>query len=300
MEERLPSFLIELLNKQYGTDKTNEIIDGFSFKKVTTVRINNLKTNSLEVINFFNENKIEYETVSFYKDAFIILNKSAKELLSYNFLKEGKLYIQGLTSMLPPIILDPKDGEDILDMASAPGSKTSQISSMTLNKANITACEVNKIRAERLKYNLSLQGTNAYVMVIDSTKLDDFFSFDKILLDAPCSGSGTINLNFEKSYKSFNEKLYKNSQILQEKMLKKAIKMLKKGHVMVYSTCSILEGENENILKKVLGKNVEIVPIDTNLFFNLELLPTKIEGTLCVKPNKYFEGFFVALLKKVN
>ena len=90
--------------------------------------------------------------------------------------------------MLPPIILNPKEGYDILDMAAAPGGKTTQLAVLTQNKAHITACEMNTIRLERLKYNIEKQGaTSVYTMQTDSRRIDDFFSFDQILLDAPCS-----------------------------------------------------------------------------------------------------------------
>ena len=114
--------------------------------------------------------------------------------------------------MLPPIILEPKEGENILDMAAAPGGKTTQMAALTNNKAFITAVEKNKIRAERLKYNLQKQGVGCVnVMLEDARKLSDFFSFDKILLDAPCSGSGTMSI-FDKN---FNEELIKRSSKIQ-------------------------------------------------------------------------------------
>ena len=104
--------------------------------------------------------------------------------------------MQSLSSMLPPVILEPKEGKDILDMAAAPGGKTTQMAALTNNKAHITACEMNNIRIEKLKYNLEKQGASCvYVMNKDSRQIDDFFSFDQILLDSPCSGSGTIDLN---------------------------------------------------------------------------------------------------------
>ena len=100
--------------------------------------------------------------------------------------------------MLPAIILQPKEKMDILDMTAAPGGKTTQMAALTNNKAHITACEMNKIRFERMKYNLEKQGaTCVFAMNQDSRRIDDFFSFDQILLDAPCSGSGTLNLNIE-------------------------------------------------------------------------------------------------------
>ena len=151
-----------------------------------------------------------------------------------------------------PNILEPKEKTDILDIAAAPGGKTTQISAITKNGANITACEMNKIRAERLKYNIEKQGANAYVMVKDARELDDFFSFDQILLDAPCSGSGTLNIHDKNLSKYFTEKLVEKSTKTQIQLLKKAIKLLKPGKEMVYSTCSILQSENEDILEKAI------------------------------------------------
>lgn len=130
--------------------------------------------------------------------------------------------------------------------------------------AHITACEMNNIRAEKLKYNLEKQGvTSAFVMQKDARNIDDFFSFDRILLDAPCSGSGTLNLNYENSFKYFTEDLIEKSSKKQLSLLRKAINILKPGKELVYSTCSILYDENEAIVKKVLNEepNMEIVPI---------------------------------------
>ena len=209
--------------------------------------------------------------------------------------------MQSLSSMLPPIILKPKENNDILDMAAAPGGKTTQMATISNNKAHITACERNSIRAEKLKYNIDKQGASCvFCMVKDAREIDDFFSFDQILLDAPCSGSGTLDLENEKLNKYFTEVLIEKSVKTQKQLINKAINILKKGSEMVYSTCSILQEENEDIIKSALktGK-VEIVPIDTEMYKDLPILQTKIEGTLCLMPNEYFEGFFVAKLRKI-
>ena len=159
---------------------------------------------------------------------------------------------------------------------------------------------MNNIRAERLKYNLQKQGiTSAYVMQKDAREIDDFFSFDRILLDAPCSGSGTLNLNDKNVYKYFTQKLIEKSSKTQLTLLKKAVNLLKPGKELVYSTCSILSIENEKIVENIIkdGK-VELVPIEFDGGEKFELLPTKIPGTLCVCPNEYYEGFFIAKLRK--
>ena len=109
--------------------------------------------------------------------------------------------------MLPPIILEPKENTDILDMAAAPGGKTTQLAALTQNKAHITACEMNKIRCERLKYNIEKQGaTSVYIMQEDSRKINDFFSFDQILLDAPCSRKWNIKYGRYKHRKNIYKK----------------------------------------------------------------------------------------------
>lgn len=294
-------FLEEKLEKQYGTKITKEIIEGYQTKRKTTLRINTIKSNIEEIKKELEKEKIEYEIVKWSKEALIIKNADEKTIQEMEIYKNGKIYLQSLSSMLPPIILKPKEGTDILDMAAAPGGKTTQIAALTNNKAHITACEKNKIRAERLKYNVDKQGaTCVFIMPKDSRFIDDFFSFDQILLDAPCSGSGTLDYNDANVEKYFTEQLIERSSKTQKTLLSKAIKLLKPGHEMVYSTCSILDCENEDVVSSVIKNgNIEIVPINFEGMEKLPILPTKISGTLCVKPTELYEGFFVAKIKRL-
>lgn len=293
-------FLEEKLEKQYGTKITKEIIEGYQTKRKTTLRINTIKSNIEEIKNELEKEKIEYETVKWSKEALIIKNADEKTIQEMEIYKNGKIYLQSLSSMLPPIILEPKEGTDILDMAAAPGGKTTQIAALTNNKAHITACEKNKIRAERLKYNVDKQGaTCVFIMPKDSRFIDDFFSFDQILLDAPCSGSGTLDYNDANIEKYFTEQLIERSSKTQKTLLSKATKLLKPGHEMIYSTCSILDCENEDVVASVIKNgNIEIVPINFEGMEELPILPTKISETLCVKPTELYEGFFVAKIRK--
>ena len=293
-------FLEEKLEKQYGTKITKEIIEGYQTKRKTTLRINTIKSNIEEIKKELEKEKIEYETIKWSKEALIIKNEDKKTIQEMEIYKNGKIYLQSLSSMLPPIILEPKEGTDILDMAAAPGGKTTQIAAHTNNKAHITACEKNKIRAERLKYNVDKQGaTCVFIMPKDSRFIDDFFSFDQILLDAPCSGSGTLDYNDANIEKYFTEQLIERSSKTQKTLLSKAIKLLKPGHEMIYSTCSILDCENEDVVSSVIKNgNIESVPINFEGMEELPILSTKIFGTLCVKPTELYEGFFVAKIRK--
>ena len=296
----IPQFFKEMLEKQYGIEITKNIINGYNGRRPVTFRVNTLKSDSNTIRNELDKAGIKYEKVFFSEDAFIIKNVNEKVIKSLDIYEKGEIYLQSLSSMLPPIILNPQEGLDILDMAAAPGGKTTQMAALSQNKAHITACEINNIRAERLKYNVEKQGaTCVYIMQKDARQIDDFFSFDQILLDAPCSGSGTISLNDYNLNKTFTKKLIDKSTASQIALLRKAIKILKPGKEMVYSTCSILSCENEEIIDKVIKQyNVEIVPIEYEWIEKLPLLPTKIKGTLCVCPDECFEGFFIAKIRK--
>ena len=300
MNNKLSEFLTNELIKQYGEETYNKIIEGYNQKRFTTLRVNTLKAKVSYICSVLSENNIEYEKVSWNNEALIIKNANEIDIKELEIYKNGEIYLQSLSSMMPAIILEPKENEDILDMTAAPGGKTTQIAALTNNKANITACEMNTVRADRLKYNVEKQGaTSVTVLKEDSRRLNDYFSFDKILLDAPCSGSGTILLNNERTYKNFSENLVKKTIKSQKDLLKKAIKILKPGHELVYSTCSILKQENENIIKEIIEKGqAEVMPINEEKLKDIPKLKSNIDGALTVCPNEYYEGFFVVKLRK--
>ena len=297
----IPQFLNEMLEKRYGKELTQEIINGYSKRRPVTLRLNTLKTNRNNVEQILNQKNIKFEEVPWNENALIIKTTSEKTIIQdLEIYKNGEIYLQSLSSMMPVIALNPQKKENILDMAAAPGGKTTQIAAITNNEAFITACEKNKIRAERLKYNIEKQdATSVNVLTEDARYLSNYFSFDKILLDAPCSGSGTIYLEDENLEKVFTQELVQRSVKTQYELLKKAINILKPGQEMIYSTCSILEEENENNVQKLLKSGMaEVVPIDKNLFQNVPFLGTTIEGTIAICPNYLYEGFFMAKLKR--
>lgn len=297
----IPEFLIERLEEQYGKEIAKEILEGYLAKRKATFRVNTLKGSKEVVEQELKNAGIETRKVAWSNNAYIVENATEKELQNLEIYKNGEIYLQSLSSMLPPIILNPQEKTDILDMAAAPGGKTTQMAALTNNKAHITACEMNKIRAEKLKYNIQKQGASSvYVMETDSRRISDFFLFDQILLDSPCSGSGTLNAEDNNIEKYFTKKLIDKCTKTQFELLKKAIKVLKPGKEMVYSTCSILSCENEEIVNRILNNGCEIVPIEFEGMEEIPQLPSKIKGTICVKPNELYEGFFVSKIRKIR
>lgn len=293
----MTNILLDLLNEQYSKDNVTKILEGYAQKRYPTLRINTLKTSIQEVKDILEQNNIPVISVPWYSKAFILKANNEEDIKKLDIYQNGDIYLQSLSSMLPVLILNPHEKQDILDMCAAPGSKTTQMAIETNNKAYITACEKNKIRLERLKYNLEKQGvTCCNCLNENALDLDSMFSFDTILLDVPCSGSGTINTK-EMQQDIFSKERLKKITDRQEALLKKALKLVKPGGLVVYSTCSILKNENEMVLSKV-QKQIDLEIIKINISEEIETLPVDIPGTVCLAPNEYFEGFFIALLKK--
>lgn len=291
-------FLIEKLNSEYNKETVDRIISGLVTKK-TTFRVNNILSSYSEIEKVLNDNNIKYSNVSWYKDAFILEEDSLEKLKELDIYESGKIYVQSLSSMIPALVVNPKENESILDMASAPGGKTTQMYSMSNGKSLITACEMNKIRFDRLKYNIDKQKcSKVSLMNIDSRNLDSYFTFDKILLDSPCSGSGTLIQN-SNNIKYFTQELVNKSVNIQNTLLLKALSMIKVNSELIYSTCSILKEENDNRILELVNKGlVEVLPLNIDTT-DIPKLPS-LENTLCVCPTKLYEGFYVVRLKKIK
>ena len=289
--EQIPAFLRESIAREYGGE-AEKIFAGF-VRRPVTLRANALKSSAEEVGEKLSAAGISFERMPWYRDAFLLHGVREHDLWERALYTEGKIYLQSLSSMLPPLFLAPVAGENILDMTAAPGGKTTQLLALSGGKALITACEKDGARFERMKFNLLRQGAARVSAVkTDAFKLDDFLRFDKILLDAPCSGSGTYVAG---GSKGFSPQLVENCARVQKKLLQKGLKLLKKGGILLYSTCSVLKEENEEAVGFALSLGAKLLPLSP--FEGLPLLKG-MEGTLTVCPNEQFEGFFLAKLQK--
>ena len=163
----IPAFLVQQVQAAYSEDIANQIFDGYqqAAQRPTTLRANTLKASADDVAAALDEAGIPYEHVPWYKDAFVVDAPSERDVWGMGIYRKGGIYLQSLSSMLPPLALAPREGADILDMCAAPGGKTSQIAALTHGAAHICACELNVPRAEKLQYNMDKQGvTNLQIM----------------------------------------------------------------------------------------------------------------------------------------
>ena len=299
MRDDVPQFLAEQLLAQFGEADAERVCGGYAARRAVSLRVNRLKSEPAAVRAALEAAGLACEGVAWSGDALVLPGAREEDVTALPLYERGEVYLQSLSSMIPALLLGAQPGENILDMAAAPGGKTTQIAALTGGRAMITACERHAARCERLKFNLERQGARGVtVMNMDARQLDDLFAFDRILLDAPCSGSGTVQLG-ERSRARFDRETLARVTRMQEALLVKALRLLRPGHEMIYSTCSVLAQENERMVERIARRcGAAVVPLELAGFGDVPQLPTALPGTLCVCPDARYEGFFVAKLRR--
>lgn len=305
-KNRLPKEFVDNLYTMFSPGVVDNIFRGISEKRYTTLRVNTLKYNIQDLMRYFKEINIKFERVLWYKDALVVKNANEKEIQKLEIYQKGYIYLQSLSSMVPPIVLNPREGENVLDLTAAPGSKTTQMAALMNGKGYILANELDKLRYEKLKYNVNSQGADIVEVVNGrGEKIGEQYQekFDKVLLDTPCSGEGRFSIYNVQSYKTWSTKTVNDLTKMQRKLFKSAYNSLKQNGTLVYSTCTLNKEENEYILDWALNNfNVKLVPIgieikDSIPAFN-EGLDKSINKAIRILPSKNMEGFFVAKFVK--
>lgn len=215
---------------------------------------------------------------------------------------EGEWWVQDYSSQLPVKCLNIKEDDEILDLCAAPGGKTAQMISLG---AKVHSIDLNKTRIKRFKENMKRLKLNTVIENVDILTYETERKWNKILLDVPCSSTGTIRKNPDILY-SKNEKSVSNLIDLQKKLLEKSWSLLSKGGQLIYCNCSLEKEEGEIQIMKFLQKHKDckIDKISSDLIDDIEYSVTD-EGWLRILPNgkesvKNRDGFFIASLKKVS
>ncbi len=327
MPDKFPERLEAMFPGAIGTEVRASFVE-----RPTTLRINRIKCPVILdqygkkqpdlVIKELQAEGFNLEQVSWYTDAFVLRNKSKRELTDTEAYKLGKIYIQSLASMAPPLVLQPKSGEKVLDLTAAPGSKTSQIAVMMEMKGELVANDNNKVRFFKLKHNMELLGvgdgtektqTEQWKFTLRLEHGGDLCReypeyFDKILLDAPCSAEARFVINNPNTFGYWSERKIKEMAYKQRSLLFAAWGALKPGGTLVYSTCTFAPEENEFQVERLLDRysDGELEKITYPLPLALpplknwknKDLPSSLQNSYRIKPTPEIEGFFVALLRK--
>ena len=307
----LPSQFIERLHLLYTDTDFKHLLHAFETKPLPSFRTNTIKTNSETLTTSLTEQGFEIEKVDWYTDAFILKNKSVRELTETKEYKRGFLYIQNLSSMIPALVLNPKPEEKVLDLTAAPGSKTTHIAALMQNTGELTANDLSFKRLFKLKENLNHMGvTNTKVLNLPGESfwknLPEYF--DRTLVDAPCSMEGRITCDDPKTYQDWSTKKIKQLSKLQKYLLRSAIAATKIGGIIVYSSCTLSPEENEEVIEWVVNKSPDALTVEKIALPGVQLqsgLPSwkkkrflTTQNTERIFPNATMEGFFIAKIHK--
>lgn len=297
------------LQSLYGTVAAGKYLDFIKTEPTQYIRVNLLKISVDHLIScLLTKYNIKASPVEGISNALKIidganvLGKTLEHILGY-------YYIQGLSSMLPPLILNPSQEDVVLDLCSAPGSKTTSISEMMKSEGTLIANEIAVDRVKMLVFNIDRMNLmNTAVLHFKGEQLSKIYSnrFDKILVDAPCSGLGIIQKKGEVNNWWSLERANKLGD-LQLRLLIAAIKMAKPGGEIVYSTCTLTIEENEAIINKALQKypvelediSLPVNSIDAFTSFGETFFhPSLVKARRILPWEADSDGFFIAKLKK--
>lgn len=290
--------IINKFIKDFGEDFTEELLEENSKKPNIYIRINTLKTNKEELYKKLEDQGVKVSEVKGVDFALRVEN--LKNIENNPLFKEGLFTVQDISSMMVGLIMNPKENSKVLDVCSAPGGKTTHIATLMKNTGIVVSRDIFEHKLKLIKGTVNRLGlTNVYIEKYDALVFDEDSSnkFDYVLADVPCSGLGIIKRKPEIKYKEKSD--IESLPKLQEKILENTSRYVKVGGNLIYSTCTILDSENIDVINKFLieNKDFELEKIDE---VNIDL-ENQQNGYLKIYPNIHeMDGFFIAKLKKIR
>jgi NOL1/NOP2/sun family putative RNA methylase len=274
----------------------------FSIEKPTTFWINPLREGTREELAAFTREPVGWI------DAYVVPPDMRRGLTETAAFREGRIYVQSLSSMLAPLALDPQPGEEVLDLAAAPGGKTLRIAALMQNRGRIAAVEPIKDRFFRLRANLERCGvTIARTYRKDGRTIGAKVPgrFDRVLLDAPCSSEARVSALDPSSYAHWSPRKIREAARKQRGLVLSAFDALKPGGALVYCTCSFAPEENEDVVLHLLERrpSAELSPLAVpieNVVPALARSTAELPYALRVLPTPTMDGFFLARVHKAE
>ncbi len=293
-----PDLIIERWLEQFGQDETEKLCDWFNQPPTIDLRVNSLKTTIETVESAFTEVDITVERIPHLSQALRLTsgNRTIHQLPGF---QAGWWTVQDSSAQLVTHLLDPQPGETIIDACAAPGGKTTHIAELMQDKGVIWACDRTASRLKKLQDNCQrLQLNSIKILTGDSRQFSQLTQMaDRVLLDAPCSGWGTLHRHPDIRWRQHPDKIQEINQ-LQQELLNNVANWVKPGGFLVYATCTLNSLENENLLQKFLSSHhdwqIEFPSVRSPAFFF-----TTPAGWIKVLPYQHqMDGFFMVKLKK--
>lgn len=313
MDNALPEKFLRRLEEIVPAVELSRVLGSFGRSRRVSLRVNTLKITVEEARARLGAAGISCQAVDWCPEALVLARDDyAEGSVARELEAEGHIYAQGLSSLLIPLVLDPKPGETVLDLCAAPGSKTGQIAALMGNTGHILANEPIRGRYYKLKSVLALLGvTNTELIMADGRRLRRPEMFDRVLVDAPCSSEGRFRAGDKKSFGYWSERKIREMARKQRGLVLNALRLLKPGGTMVYSTCTFSPEENEGVIDWLLrkagsGADMEafLLPGGTG-YPALEQWKNKVfhpdvRKMVRVLPDGLMTGFVVARIRKIK
>ncbi|MDA3860791.1 MAG: 16S rRNA (cytosine(967)-C(5))-methyltransferase RsmB [Melioribacteraceae bacterium] len=289
-----PSWLVKRWLSRYSAEFTEELLKSNNQKPILSLRVNSIVTNFAEM-----ESLLKSENISFSKGKYLpnfIELSGMSNITKWEYFAKGYFSVQDESTGFSCYLLDPKPNERVLDLFSAPGGKTSLLADLMQNKGEIIAIDKYESRLKILEKNINrLSITNVKTLEADALEYNDDEKFDKILLDVPCSGLGTLTKKPDIKWRRDISDIRKLAE-LQPRLLEKGASLLKPGGELVFSTCTIEPEENYYVIKQFLEKHKEFEIVNANNYFDKSLVSDN--GFVETYPNVHgIDGAFAVKLK---
>ncbi len=290
-----PSWMIEGWLGIFGEEETIKLCQAFNQRPRLCCRINRLKIDQNELEEIFKWEKIKFKPGKFSKDFYYI--ESKVDLNRFAPLQKGLIYFQDESAGFPVKLLDPQPGEYIVDLCAAPGGKSTFIAERMRDQGLVLAVDISPQKLKTLKENCQRLGTDSVVLCCADAKNFFCHPVDKVLVDAPCSVLGTLGRNSDARWRKHKEDPFR-LQKLQLKILSNAAELLKKGGVLVYSTCTITPEENEQVIEKFLKQRRDFKLVDSSHFVDPNVVDQN--GMVRTLPHVHkIDGSFACRLEKI-
>jgi 16S rRNA (cytosine967-C5)-methyltransferase len=251
-----PQWLVEKWQKRFGAEKTSQLLEWNNTPPKTFARVNTLKADADKLIEKWRDENVEYNFVrrDWLEENLIFELKSHPPLNSLASFRDGWFYIQDPSTLLAVRELDPQPGETILDLCAAPGGKTTFIAQLMNNEGKIVASDISEERLKLIRENCARLGVTCVETILSSTLNSQPSTFNRVLVDAPCSNTGVMRRRVDLRWRISREEISRLQQT-QLDLLKLAATKLNPGGVLIYSTCSLELEENSEVVKEFLREH---------------------------------------------
>ena len=313
-KKQLPAEFLSRLQSIVSPELYAKTLRSFENKPVTCFRVNQIVDPGFESIDQLQQQGVVVQQVPDYSEGYFVDLKYRESLTRSDCAANGQIYIQNVSSMLVVDVLDPQPGEQVLDLAAAPGGKTLLIAERMQGEGYLAAVEAVRKRFFKLQANLKMHSADwvkTFMSDGRSVGQKTWERFDRVLLDAPCSSEARFHIDTPESWQNWSPRKIRESSRKQNGLIRSAFRALKPGGTLVYCTCSFAPEENEqtvdHLLKKFPG-DAELLSFELTAgttqpgltgFSDREYDPSLSKSRRII-PDEIFNGMFVTKITKLN